>query len=97
MTPIFKFIVNNFDRLRGNHYKLLIKHDTPESFLTKVMKSEDIMVRASAKKLLGELDVSKPARSGFGQVFETLNWLYFKSVRDSLSYSDFTLSVSAKI
>lgn len=73
-------------------YKMFIENDDPEHFLSKILKSDNQLLVATAKKVFAELDSSKPARAGFGTVFDRLNWLYYDTIGETLSSSDFSLA-----
>lgn len=73
-------------------YKMFVEHDNPEQFLGSILNSNNKLLVATAKKVLAELKSSKPAQAGFGSVFDRLNWLYYDTIQDTLSYSDFSLA-----
>ena len=50
------------------------------------------ILQKTARKLQMELEVSKPAVSGFGSVYDKLSWLSYETVQNTLAYSDFSLS-----
>lgn len=75
-------------------YAFFAEFDDPSTFLSQIstIDNENEMVAASAKKLRAELSSSKPAQSGFSEVFDELNWLHYKDIFETFNDSDFSIN-----
>jgi type IV secretion system protein VirD4 len=77
-------------------YAMFAEFDTPSLFLDQIITTDNAMLAASAKKLKAELSSSKPAQSGFSEVFDELNWLHYPDIAETFSDSDFSINDMGK-
>ncbi len=73
-------------------YAFFAEFNDPASFLSRVATIDEPLVAASANKLRAELSSSKPAQSGFSEVFDELNWLHYKDIYETFDTSDFSIN-----